>query len=144
MSIMARRPCASGSVGISSTSARPVRRQKQRGFGGEGLVASHAVDGPAAGRRDQPGAWVGRVPIAGPAVGGDGERLLRGLLGEVEVAEEADEGGDHAPPLVAEGLFEHCYHCMIGRTSMAPPKRAAGMRAASSMAASRSSASNSR
>ena len=80
-------------------------------------------------------------PVARPALGGDRERLLRGFLGEVEVAEEADQGREHAAPLVAEGLLEDRYHSMIGRTSIAPPSRAAGICAASSIAASRSSAS---
>ena len=82
--------------------------------------------------------------VARPALRGDREGLLRGLLGEVEVAEEADQGGEDAPPLVAEDLLEDRYHSTIGRTSIAPPSRAAGIRAASSIAASRSSASNSR
>jgi hypothetical protein len=30
---------------------------------------------------------------------------LGGFLGEVEVAEEADQAGEHAAPLVAEGLL---------------------------------------
>jgi len=41
-----------------------------------------------------------------PAVGGDGESLLIGFLGEVEVAEEADPAGEDASPLVAEDLLE--------------------------------------
>jgi hypothetical protein len=45
-------------------------------------------------------------PVARPALGGDRERLLRGLLGEVEVAEEADQGGEDAAPLLAEDLLE--------------------------------------
>ena len=47
-----------------------------------------------------------RRAVARPALGGDRERLLRGLLGEVEVAEEADQGGQHAAPLVAEDLLD--------------------------------------
>ena len=90
---------------------------------------------------DQPGPRVGGNPVARPALRGDREGLLGGLLGEVEVAEEADQGGQDAPPLVAEDLLEARYHSSIGRTSTAPPRRAAGMRAASSIAASRSSAS---
>jgi len=39
-------------------------------------------------------------------LGGDRERLLRGFLGEVEVAEVADEGREDAPPVLAEGLLE--------------------------------------
>jgi hypothetical protein len=48
---------------------------------------------------------VGR-PLAGPALGGDRERLLRGFLGEIEVAEEADQRREDAAPLVAESLLE--------------------------------------
>jgi hypothetical protein len=49
---------------------------------------------------------VRRDPVARPAGGGDRERLLRGFLGEVEVAEEADERSEDAAPLLAEGLLE--------------------------------------
>ena len=89
-------------------------------------------------------AWVGGDAVTNPAFGRDGERLLSRFLGEVEVAEEADWRGEDVAPLLAEDLFENAYHCMIGRTSTAPPRRAAGIRAASSMALSRSSASKSR
>ncbi len=79
-----------------------------------------------------------------PALGCDRKRLLRGFLGEIEVAEEADQRSEDAAPMVAERLLEDGYAPTIGRTSMAPPIRAAGMRAASSVAASRSSASQNR
>ena len=81
------------------------------------------------------------MPVARPALGRDRERLLRGFLGEFEVAEEADQGGEDASPLVAEDLLERLYHCSTGRTSIAPPRRAAGTLDAISIAASRSSAS---
>ena len=68
--------------------------------------------------------------VAGPALGGDGERLLSGLLGEVEVAEEADQRREDPAPRVAEDLVDRRsqsretrssgYHS-TGRTSMAPP-----------------------
>jgi len=60
---------------------------------------------------------------------------------KVEVAEEADEGGDNSSPLLAEDRLEFRYHSMMGRTSIAPLRRAARICAASSIAASRSSAS---
>jgi hypothetical protein len=41
-----------------------------------------------------------------PALGGDRERILGSLLGELEVAEEADQVGDNAAPLVAKDLVE--------------------------------------
>ena len=73
---------------------------------GERAVAAQAVDRAVAGGDRQPGARVGRRAVARPALGRDRERLLRGLLGEVEVAEEADQGGEDAAPLVAEDLLE--------------------------------------
>ncbi len=107
-------------------------------------IASEAVDRAVTSGGDEPRAWVGRRPLARPALGGDRERLLGGLLGELEVAEEADQAGEDTSPLVSKDLFETCYHSTIGRTSIAPPMRAAGMRAANSIAASRSSASKRR
>ena len=59
--------------------------------------------------------------VARPPLGGDREGLLRGFLGEVEVAEEADQRSEDAAPLVAEDLVEDRYHSTIGRTSTAPP-----------------------
>ena len=117
---------------------------QELGLGGEGAVAAQPVDGAVAGRRQQPGARAGGGPFARPALRGDRERLLGGLLGEVEVAEEADQVGEDESPVVAEGLLEARYHSTTGRTSIAPPMRAAGIREASSIAASRSSASNTR
>jgi hypothetical protein len=72
------------------------------------------------------------------------EGLLGGFLGEVDVAEEADQGGEDASPLVAVDLFEDRYRSTSGRTSIAPPMLAAGIRVASSIAASRSPASKKR
>ena len=66
-------------------------------------------------RRHQPGARVGGDSVARPALRGDREGLLRGLLGEVEVAEEADQGSEDIAPPVAEGLLEDRYHSTIGR-----------------------------
>ena len=80
-------------------------------------------------------------PVAWPALGRGRERLLRGFLGEVEVAEEADQGGEDAAPLLAEDVLEDAQNSLSGRISIAPPSRAAGMRDASSIAASRFSAS---
>ena len=77
-------------------------------------------------------------------MGGDGERLLRGFLGQVEVAEEADQAGKDTAPFFAEDPVEDGYCSLSGRTSTAPPMRAAGIRDASSIAASRSSASKKR
>ena len=73
---------------------------------GERAVAADAVDRAVAGGRHEPGARVLRRALARPALRGDRERLLGGFLGEVEVAEEADQACEDAAPLVAEDLLE--------------------------------------
>ena len=47
-----------------------------------------------------------RHALARPALGGDREGLLSGFLGEVEVAEEADQRRQDAAPLVAKDALE--------------------------------------
>jgi hypothetical protein len=69
----------------------------------EVLLTTNPVDGSVSSGRDKPRLRISRLAIARPRFRGSGERLLRGLLGEVEVAEEADEGGENTPPEVAEG-----------------------------------------
>ena len=80
---------------------RRAARPPERHLGGEAALAPDPVDRPIAGRCHKPRAGVVRLAVAGPSFGGDRERLLSGLLGKVEVAEEADQGGQHATPLVA-------------------------------------------
>jgi hypothetical protein len=84
--------------GLGDLEQARLRRQR--------AIAADAIDRPVARRRHQPDAGVRRDPVARPAFGGDREGLLRGFLGEVEVAEEADERSEDAPPLLAEGLLE--------------------------------------
>ena len=120
------------------------RHLEQTGLGRKRAIAADAVDRAVARGRHQPGPRVGGRPVAWPALRGHRERFLGGLLGEVEVAEKADHAGQDATPLVAEDLLEERYRSTTGRTSTAPPIPAAGMRDASSMAASMSSASNTR
>jgi hypothetical protein len=69
-------------------------------------VAAQPVERAVAGSGDQPGRLVRRDAVARPALGRDREGVLRGFLGEVEVAEEADQSGEDAPPLVAERRLE--------------------------------------
>ena len=69
--------------------------------------------------------------FARPSLSGDREGLLGGFLGEVKVAQEADQSGEDAPPLLAEYLLERrCrryrryrryQYTSEGRISTAPP-----------------------
>ena len=104
-------------------------------------IAADPVDRAVARGGHEPRSRVRRHPLAGPALRSGRERLLGGFLGEVEVAEEADQGGEDAAPLLAEDLLEDPQLSLSGRISIAPPSRAAGIRDASSIAASRFSAS---
>jgi len=83
-----------------------------------------------------------RTPGPRPALGGGRESVLNGLLGEIEVPEEADQRRQDPAPLIAEDLIEQRQRSTTGRTSTAPSSRAAGIRAASWIASSRSPASN--
>ena len=120
---------------------RCLAHLEQAGLRRQRAIAANAIDGPVARGRHEPGARVGGDSVPGPALRRDRERLLRGFLGEIEIAEEADQGSEDVAPLVAEDPIEVRHHSWMGRTSTAPPMRAAGIRAASASAASRSSAS---
>jgi hypothetical protein len=69
---------------------RHERHVEEPRLRGEGALAADPVQRPVARRRDQPRPRARRHAVARPALRGDRERLLGGLLGEVEVAEEAD------------------------------------------------------
>jgi hypothetical protein len=73
---------------------------------GEGPLTADTVDGAPPCGGDEPCGGAGRRPFARPTLGGDGERLLRGFLGEVKVAEEADQRSEDASPLVVEDPLE--------------------------------------
>jgi hypothetical protein len=70
------------------------------------VIAADAVDRTVPPGGHEPGARVRGCAVAGPALGGDRERFLSGFLGKVEVAEEADQAGEEAAPLVAEDPLE--------------------------------------
>ena len=82
------------------------RHLQQAGLGGERAIAPNAVDRPVACCRHEPHARAVGHAFARPALGRDRERLLGGFLGEVEVAEEADQRRNDAAPFVAEDLFD--------------------------------------
>jgi hypothetical protein len=111
------------------------------GFARQRLLAADPVDRAVAGCGGEPRRGVVRRAISGPSLDGGGECVLEGVLGKFEVAEDADQDREDAAPLLADDSFELCQCSTTGRTSMAPPVRATGILAATSIASSRSSAS---
>src|SRR5262249_40407488 len=111
------------------------------------------VDGLEAAGRDEPGTGIRRYALARPLLDRGPARVVQRLLGEIEVAEEADEGGEDAPgvgtidrlDLLARQrgwILAHDGYLssLTGRTSM-PPRRAGGIIEASWIASFRSRAS---
>src|SRR2546423_1790385 len=81
-----------------------LRPLEQAGLRRQRAIAADAIDGSIPRRPHEPGARVGGGSFAGPTLRGDREGLLRGFLGEVEVAEEADQRSEDPSPLIAEDL----------------------------------------
>jgi hypothetical protein len=86
---------------------RSFRHLELADLGRQRAIAADAVDRPVACGGHEPGARIRRGAVPRPALGGGGERVLGGLLGELEVAEEADQCREDASPLVAKDLVEN-------------------------------------
>jgi len=92
-------------------------------------LASKSIEGPVARRRRDPRAGVVGDALLGPPLDGDDEGVLHRLLGEIDVAEEADERGDGATRLAPEGGLDvqrmvtdqEPEKSMTGRSSMHAP-----------------------
>ena len=124
------------------TRAKPIGHRCEGGI--ESGAAADVVNRLEATGRNEPSPWVGGHAIDRPALHRSGEGFLQRLLGEIEVAEEADERRQNAPGLGAvDGLDRLAYGrggSQIGRTSI-EPQRTEGIRAATVIASFRSLAS---
>ena len=78
---------------------------EQRQLGVQRAVTANAVDGTVTCGGNEPSDRVGGGSFARPALGGDREGLLGGFLGELEVAEEADQRSEYTAPLLPEDLL---------------------------------------
>ncbi len=110
-----------------------------------GALAADLVDAPVAGGRDDPAGGAGRQPALRPSFEGDDEGVLDRLLGEIDVAEEADQAGHRSPGFGTEDALDvdraqDSGSSWKGRTSTGPAQAAlpsaAHLRAASRSAAS--------
>src|SRR5438105_8862822 len=66
-------------------------------------LAAQAIDGPHARRGRDPAARVGRQPVDWPLAQRDRECFLHRVLGDVDIAEEANERRNRATGVFAEG-----------------------------------------
>ena len=78
-------------------------------------LAAQPVDGPVAGGRDDPRAGTGRLAVRRPPGGRHGERVLDRFLGGVDIAEEADQGGDAPAVFPAEDSLDSRCARVYGR-----------------------------
>src|SRR5207245_264500 len=84
-------------------------------------VAAEAVDPVALRHDEEPGAGVARDPVPRPVLERADERVLDALLGDVEIAEGADERRGEPAGLLAEDLG----HRGVGRLTYGPRARLA-------------------
>src|SRR5581483_541456 len=93
----------------------------------EDALSAEPVDRPVPRGRDDPRARAGGDAVPGPSLERDGEGLLDGVLGQVEVAKRVRESGDRTSPLLAEDAGDRLRHAgalagigITGRTSIVP------------------------
>src|SRR5271170_8047357 len=73
----------------------------------ETRLTSNAVDRFVTRRADDPGSRILRYALAPPLLHGGRERLLRRILGEVEVADKMNERRNNPPEFFAVKLFQY-------------------------------------
>ena len=70
-------------------------------------AAANAVDRLEAARRHEPGARVVWQAVTGPLLDGRSKGVVHGLLCAIEIAEQANEGRQHAPRVGAVNGIDH-------------------------------------
>jgi hypothetical protein len=95
---------ASGRRRVRGSMARldPGQALEDGAFLGQRALAPQTIDRAVAGDPRDPGARVVGGAVGRPALECDDERLLNRLLGEIEVAEDADQRRDRPPRLAPE------------------------------------------
>jgi hypothetical protein len=87
---------------------------------GKRPLATDTIDRTVARRRHQPPNRVDRNAFPWPALGRQRERLLRGVLSEIEIAEIANQRSEYTTPMLAEDCLDQ--GSTTGRASAALPK----------------------
>jgi hypothetical protein len=86
--------------------AQLLEPREHLGFPRQRALAPDPVDRTVASGGDDPRTGIARGPVARPALERGRERVLYRILGELEVAEDADQDRDCAAPLLAEEGFD--------------------------------------
>ena len=86
---------------------RRLGRLEQSPLLREDALAPQPVDRLVPSHADDPGRGIVRHTMVRPALERDDERLLDRLLGEIEVAEDADQGRDRPPRLAPEQAVDY-------------------------------------
>ena len=81
------------------------------------LVAPEGVDGAPFGDGHQPGARIGRNAGPRPFGQGDDQRVLRQLLGKVDIPHQAGQARDEPGPFNAKGRFDRLVRLACGHTA---------------------------
>jgi hypothetical protein len=102
-------------------------------------AAAQSIDRPVARGRRDPGARVGRDAPLRPRLERRDERVLDGFLGEVEIAQDADERRDGSPLLLAEQAVDDVARGVIRRGQPACAASATGAPASSNWKIGRTS-----
>ncbi len=90
-----------------------------------GLFGAEQVDHAAVADADQPAARVLRDPLGRPPLPGDDQRLLHGVLGDVEAAEAPGQRAEHLRRLGAQQVLDARVR---GRPPHRGPKRVRRLR----------------
>ena len=89
-------------------------------------LAADPVDRAVAGGRGEPAAGVGRYAVPGPPLDRGEERLAGRLLGDVDVAEAADQRGDDPAVLLAVDPLDRGRGIRRVHPAVRPPEARAG------------------
>jgi hypothetical protein len=81
------------------------------------LVAPEGVDGAAFGDGHQPGARISRDAGLRPFGEGDDQRVLRRIVGKVDIPHHAGQARDEPGPFSAKGRFDRLVRLACGHTA---------------------------
>ena len=94
-----------------------LQSQQQLALAFERALAADPVDGAVLRHGHDPGSGIAGGAVRGPALDGECECVLDGLLGALEVAERAGQHRDGAPPFLPEDGFDARYYIPSGNTT---------------------------